>query len=271
MEKLRLQPVPSNPENRTGGAKSIITTTSARTSTRLNVRHGLHSAAHLLIIPLLILVAGCQSSMLTTSGSGRAVEDFHEMEPFNRVKVTGTFNIEIVRDSLHYVIVELDDNLTRYVRFSVDEGSLHIRAEERFTNFIPARLVIGSPYISHINTQGNHKLIALNVDNDVLDITSTGTMHMELAGLVDELNLLLDGRVVVNAGALEALYVKLHSSGISTSTVSAVRTIRAEGTGSTRVWYLGSPGSVESEIEGRGFVKKVEDGVEVEDQIEVGD
>ena len=257
MEKLRLQPVLSSPDNRTATAKSISTSTS--TCTRSNVRYSLCSAAHLLIIPLMILVAGCQTTMVTQTGSGRAVEDFREMEPFSRVVVTGTFNIEIVRDSLHYVIVELDDNLTQYVRLSVDEGSLHIRPEERFTNFIPARLVIGSPYISHIKTQGNHKLIALNVDNDVLDISSTGTMHMELTGLVDELNLVLDGRCVVNAGALEALYVKLQSSGISTSTVNAVRTIRAEGTGSTRVWYHGAPGSVESEIEGRGFVMKVED------------
>ncbi|TVQ15169.1 MAG: hypothetical protein EA364_02870 [Balneolaceae bacterium] len=222
-------------------------------------RYRPHSAAvHLLIIPLMFLIAGCQTSMLTKTGSGRAAEEYREMEPFNRVVVTGTFNIEIVRDSLHYVIVELDHNLTQYVRLSVDEGSLHIRAEERFTNFVPARLVIGSPYISHIKTQGNHKLIARDVDNDVLDISSTGTMHMELAGLVDELNLVLDGRCVVNAGALEALYVKLQSSGISTSTVNAVRTIRAEGTGSTRVRYLGSPVTVESEIEGRGFVMKVE-------------
>jgi hypothetical protein len=264
MEKLRLQPVSSRPENRKGPSNSNSTCNS--TCYRLNVHYCFHSAAHLLIIPLMILVAGCQTSMVTQTGSGRAVEDFHEMEPFSRVVITGTFNIEIVRDSLHYVIVELDDNLTRYVRLSVDEGSLHIRPEERFTNFIPARLVIGSPYISHIHTQGNHKLIALNVDNDVLDISSTGTMHMELAGLVDELNLVLDGRCVVNAGALEALYVTLHSSGISTSTVNAVRTIRAEGTGSTRIWYHGAPGSVESEIEGRGFVRKVEEEVKVEDK-----
>jgi hypothetical protein len=257
MEKLRLQRVSLSPENHTGTAKS--TRICPGTSIRSGVRYSLHSAAPLLIIPLLILIAGCQTAMVTKTGSGRVVEDYREMEPFSQVVVTGSFNIEIVRDSLHYVIVELDDNLTRYVRISVNEGSLHIRPEEKFTNFIPARLVIGSPYISHIITRGNHKLLALSVDNDVLDISSTGTMHMELAGLVDELNLVLDGRVVVNAGALEALYVKLHSSGISTSTVNAVRTIRAEGTGSTRVWYLGSPGSVESEIEGRGFVKKVEE------------
>jgi hypothetical protein len=252
METFRLHPVHPDPDHLTRS------------------RYRPHSVTvHLLIILLMFLVAGCQTTMLTKTGSGRVVEDFREMEPFNRVVVTGTFNIEIVRDSLHYVIVELDDNLTQYVRLSVDEGSLHIRAEERFTNFVPARLVIGSPYISHIKTQGNHKLIARDVDNDVLDISSTGTMHMELAGLVDELNLVLDGRCVVNAGALEALYVKLQSSGISTSTVNAVRTIRAEGTGSTRVWYLGSPDTVESEIEGRGFVMKAEAQDEVDVDVDV--
>ena len=214
---------------------------------------------HIYIVLMMFLIAGCQSSMLTKTGSGRIAEDFRELEPFSQVVVTGTFNIEIVRDSLHYVIVELDDNLTTYVKTPVEGGSLHILREDRFTNFVPARLVIGSPYISHIRTQGNHKLVAAGIDNDILEIKSTGTIHMELAGLVDQLNMVLDGRSVVNAGALEALYVKLESSGISTSTVNAVRTIRAEGTGSTRVWYLGSPGTVESEIEGRGFLMKAEE------------
>lgn len=250
MEKPQLEPVLITPEIRI----------SAGAGTRLNVRYSLHSiTARLLILPLMILIAGCQSSVLTKTGSGRIVEDFRELVPFSQVVVTGTFNIEIVRDSLHYVVVELDDNLTPYVKTSVAEGSLHILTEERFTNFVPARLVIGSPYISHIRTQGNHKLVAAGIDNDILEIKSTGTMHMELAGLVDQLNLVLDGRSVVNAGALEALYVTLQSSGISTSTVNAVRTIRAEGTGSTRVWYVGTPGTVESEIEGRGFLMKAEE------------
>ncbi|MFU8860883.1 MAG: GIN domain-containing protein [Cyclonatronaceae bacterium] len=213
---------------------------------------------HFIIMVLMFLTAGCQSTILTKTGSGRIAEDYRELDPFTRIVITGTYNIEVVRDSLHYVIVELDDNLTRYVKTSVDEGSLHIRTEERFTNFVPVRLLIGALYISHIRTQGNHKLVAAGIDNDILEVSSTGTMHMELAGLVDQLNLVLDGRCVVNAGSLEALYVQLKSTGISTSTVNAVRTIRAEGTGSTRVWYLGSPGTVESEIEGRGFLMKAE-------------
>lgn len=214
-----------------------------------------------LILPLALLtfVGGCYAVSSTSIGNALASEEYRVLEPFDRVVVTGTFDIEIVRDSVHSVLVILDENLIPRVSTSVQEGSLHIRVKERFSNYIRARLIIGSPYISQVKMMGNNRLRAMEVDNDVLEITTSGAVHMELAGLVDQLNLILDGRNVVNAADLEALYVDLRSDGVSTCSVNAVRSIRATGTGSTRVWYAGTPGSVESEIEGRGFVMKLEE------------
>jgi hypothetical protein len=214
-----------------------------------------------LVLPvsLMLFLSGCMTVSTYRTGNANLSEEYRQLEPFDRVVVTGTFEIEIVRDSVFAALVSIDENLISNVITSVEDGILHVSARERFNNYHQARVIIGSPYISHIRLLGNHKLRAIEVDSDLLEITTDGTVHMELAGLVDQLGLYLDGRNVVNAGALEALYVDLTSSGVSTSTVNAVRTVKAAGTGSTRVWYAGSPESVESAIDGRGFLQKVED------------
>jgi hypothetical protein len=219
----------------------------------------LRASASILMILTILFLSGCGATSVTRSGSGSPAEDRRDLEPFSRVEVSGSFYVEIRRDSLHHAIVVIDDNLTGHILTEVTEGILRIRPEGRFRNLVQARVIVGAPYIPEIFAEGTHQLRALEVDSDVLRLTVRGTMHMELAGLVDDLNLDLDGTCVVNAGDLEALYVSMKSRGITTSTVNAVRSIRVEGTGSTRVWYLGEPGSVESEIEGRGFVVKEEE------------
>lgn len=189
-------------------------------------------------------------------GSGNVASEYREVPDFRSLDVSGVFQVEVTVQKDYSVQVEADDNLLPLIRTEVKEGRLVIEADQKFSTHNPLKIKITAPDLETIEASGASNVVVMGLDNDAIEIRSSGASSVELSGTSEKLVANISGSSKVEAGALKAENVTVDASGASKAHVFPIGQLKAEASGASKVTYNGIPKSVEKKTSGAGSVRE---------------
>ena len=195
-----------------------------------------------------------------TQGDGNIKQAERSISAFEKVKVTGNYNVYFTQDSIRKLMLNADANLHEYIITEVRNNELVIRSSKPIRSSNELRIELSTLNLTHAEASGgagfftNTPLIL-----PILQLTANGGAKMEIEGIFETLhafqnagsNMVLSGkagRLViesnaggrVNAAALEAETARVEANAGASAVVNA-KEVDANANAGGSVQYIGDP------------------------------
>lgn len=138
----------------------------------------------------LIIIGFTLCSLLTSScalifkyGNGKVVKQEKKLTDFSAVEVSSGFNIYLNQSEKERIIIEIDENLQKYVEARVDSGVLKVEASLLVRKATKRNVYVNTKNIDNINLSGGGNLICdslFETDKLTVNIKGGGDMEMEV-------------------------------------------------------------------------------------------
>lgn len=206
----------------------------------------------------LAAVAGCFGNWTDSiRGSGTPKLESRQVESFDKVKIHGSGDIQLLIGDKPELSVETDDNILPIIETVVEDGTLHVKGKESFSTRIGVKLRIVVPSLKAISIAGSGSVRAADLKEPVLSISIAGSGDISVKGTADAVDVSISGSGDVDTQGLVAKSVKVQISGSGAATVSATEVLDAQITGSGDIQYTGNPPTVKKNIKGVGNIKPI--------------
>lgn len=189
-------------------------------------------------------------------GSGNIASEIRDVSDFTSLDVSGAFEVEVTAQQDLSVQVEADDNLLPLIRTEVKNGRLVIETDRKFSTHNPLKIKITTPNLEAIETSGASNVVVTGIDNDAIDVRSSGASSVELSGTSEKLVANISGASKVEASELKAENVTVDASGASKASVFPIGQLKADANGASKITYSGTPKSVEKRTSGAGSIRE---------------
>jgi hypothetical protein len=222
-----------------------------------------------IIILATILLIGC--AQVTITGSGNVVTQEEAITGFDKVDISQSFNVDITQGENFRVVVRVDDNLVEYLNVVKQGSTLKIGLDpNRSYTIIDAtmeaevtmpevvELDLSGSSVANISGFGSSKSLVVDLSgNSVLlgDIQAgdsrfdvSGNSSVTISGSGGDLTVDASGSSDVDLANFPGSNGTVDASGSSTVTVNLSGRLDADASGSSDIYYLGSPelGSIET-------------------------
>lgn len=208
---------------------------------------------------LIALVAAAASFPVRTQtirGSGVAKSEQRSLAPFDRIEVSGDFDVTLVDGPEHRITVEADDNLLDAVSADVIDAQLRIASLRSFVSRTPMKLTVESPQQRGLTIAGSANVTAASLRGPDFALAGSGSSTARLGGRVEHLKISLVGSGRIDALDLVADRVDIEIAGSGTAEVHAVKALDLMVIGAGTVRYRGDP-KISRYAIGRGRVERV--------------
>lgn len=209
---------------------------------------------YLLILLIALSFIGCR--MYGVRGSGNLEEETRELEEFNRIDVSGAYDVEIILGKYPGVSIKAEDNLIEYIETKVRGNKLYISNSKSLSPSKDIEIVVTTSYLDEIESSGASDVIAKNIDSKEFLIDLSGAGTIDLFGKTDYLRVNLSGAGNLNARDLFANHVRINVSGASDAEVQAHKSLKAEVSGVGNIDYYGNPKDITTNVSGVGNISK---------------
>jgi Putative auto-transporter adhesin, head GIN domain len=238
-------------------------------------------ALFICVAALSLLSSSCRYGMgKRVRGDGNSVVQNRQPGSFSKVEQKGSFDIILKNGPVQEVMVDAEENISKYIETRVDNNTLVIRTESGF-RLIPTRdikIVVTSPSFAEVWSNGSGNITSENLLSDSgamlvgtrgsgdvtlqlqapeISAESYGSGDIQLRGETRLLNLSSAGSGNLTAADLKAEDATIDITGSGNATVNASKTIDVSVKGSGDVGYKGNP-SIKSSIRGSGSLNKIE-------------
>ena len=187
-------------------------------------------------------------------GSGNIITEKREVSDFNAVDVGGAFVVEITAQKDYSLEVETDDNILPLIKTELDGGTLRIESERGFNSSSPVKIRISAPDIENLQISGASRVSVTGLDNDSLNVDSSGASKISCEGRTKNLIADLSGASNFDGEKFNADKASIDGSGASKATINVKNDLRADMSGASKVVYYGNPANIEKNTSGAGSV-----------------
>lgn len=187
-------------------------------------------------------------------GSGNIQNEKREVSEFNAVDVGGNFVVEITAQKDYSLEVEADDNLLPFIKTEFDGETLRIESERKLSSSNPIKIRISAPDIENLNISGAAKVSVINLNNESLNVDSSGASKISCEGQTKNLTVDMSGASNLDGENLKAENVSVDASGASKATVSVQNDLKADTSGASKVIYSGNPTNIKKKTSGAGSI-----------------
>ena len=209
-------------------------------------------------------------------GDKNIITESRRMSTYDKISVTGPYQVKIVQGNSHEVKVTADENLMQAIDIFVKAGRLVIRTHPDFNIQKYSRLDIEVPaeYLSDIKLTGSGEIYGSYIfdwHNLKLSITGSGNMDFEtdmkhisasltgsgeikLQGKTGDLKISITGSGRIDAKNLEAEDAEVHVTGSGDAFVRVRQNLNIKILGTGRVYYYGEPEFLKTKNLGSGEV-----------------
>lgn len=229
----------------------------------------------LLHYPLLLLLFVLTACGASIQGNGKITERKHTLDTFNKVRIDGMFQVELIKGAPELKVV-IDDNLHQYVTYLVEDQTLKIGSSNKLLDADTAVLQIYFDVINAIGVSGASQIrsshtfkesltmnvsgaadIDLNLDNKQTALELNGGGDVVLSGKSTALGIAISGAANIDAKSLETTHTNIQITGAGDCEVWATEQLEVTITGAGDVKYKGSP-EVIQKITGAGEVSQLQ-------------
>lgn len=187
----------------------------------------------------LLIMAGCNKSLIRVKGNGNVSEETRSLSGFNKVINEGSFEVYIIQDSVSEVRIEAESNLISHIRTSVNGSTLTIDTRDNLKSTKPIKLFVKTPNIESVKLSGSGII-------DLGDVYSS-MMDVELSG---------SGEIY---GSVDADHVVVSINGSGTANMGVFCTnIETYISGSGDLYFAGAGETAHFNISGSGSVRAYE-------------
>ncbi len=231
------------------------------------------------VITLIIVFFSCNACdyyLDQVIGNGQITEEFRSLKKFTGIQAGGSFDIMLVQGDEPSLIIEADENLMDFIRTEVVGQTLKLSTEARFLNISKLKVTIVFDQLNDIRLSGAARLRTAdplqsrNIDLRMsgastasielyagdLDARLSGASKLQLVGKVEELEGRLSGSSRLQAYDTELEECSLRTSGASKAEVLVTEELDFRGSGSSTVYYKGSPSKISTKTSGASSVVK---------------
>ena len=187
-------------------------------------------------------------------GSGNIKTEQREVSEFSSVRVGGAIVVEITAQKDFSLEVEGDDNILPLIRTEVDGDTLKISSEKGYSTSNPIKVRISAQNIDDLDLSGASKVSILNLDNESLNVDSSGASKISCEGKTKNLTVDMSGASHFDSEKLSAESVSVDASGASKATVSVKDSLKADLSGASKVAYFGNPTNIEKKTSGASSI-----------------
>ena len=231
-----------------------------------------------LLLFALVLLTACslspfQDSGEVITGSGNVVTEERPVSGFDGVSHTGIGRVIITQGDQESLTIEADDNVLEYITSEVKGGTLELSFVEDISldSVSPIVFWVGAKNLNAIDSIGTGTVEMGELNTDQLELSTNGTGgiiidqlsasnlvvdaegtgSVNLAGVVDEQQVMRVGTGGYETGELESKIANVEAIGTGNVVIWVLESLDVEITGTSEVSYYGSP-SVTQNITGTG-------------------
>lgn len=228
------------------------------------------------ILILFVLIFSLYSCISTVDGDGNVVTEERNVNTFNKIDISGHFEVFIKQGKQENVEIETDQNLLQLIETETKKNTLYIKSKEPIGNAKSLKLYITVVKLEDIDISGAVELrskgtivseeleidisgaadVDLDVEVEQLSMDMSGASETSLKGKAKEFNIELSGASDLQAEKLKTQHTSIDISGAGNAKVFAKKTLNVEVSGAGSVQYKGNP-KITKDISGAGSVSKL--------------
>lgn len=229
------------------------------------------------LFALVFLASGCGISVdwdgPAVAGSGVSTTETRPVAAFDRIDLSGDFDVVVDVGRTRSVVITGEDNLVPLVRTEVRNGTLHIEREQDFRTHQDIRIEISVERLRGLHSGGSSDVDVRNVRSTAFDISVSGSSELSasgdfgdldasiggsgeirMEGTADEIEASVSGSGEMDLLDLAARTARIGVSGSGAATVNVSERLDANVSGSGDVRYAGRP-AVRGDVSGSGAVE----------------
>jgi hypothetical protein len=187
-------------------------------------------------------------------GSGNIKTEQREVSEFKSVKVGGAVVVEITAQKDYSLEIEGDDNILPLITTEVDGDTLKIRSEKGYSTSNPIKVRISAQNIDDLDLSGASKVSIVNLDNESLNVDTSGASKISCEGKTKNLTVDMSGASHLDGEKLSAESVSVDASGASKANISVKDSLKADLSGASKVVYYGNPTNFENKTSGASSI-----------------
>lgn len=227
---------------------------------------------------LIILLVIVSCNVIGEIGSGNVIREERKLSSFNKIEVSGAFDVKLIQGTSTSVVVEADDNLMPLIRTEVKGNTLEIETKKPISHSKSLKVFVTFTELKSIdlsgavNVESEGKLTLsdltfsgsgasdgkLEMDVQKLSIDCSGGSKLKLSGSAKDVDVDASGAVDLFAFDFPAENYKIDISGAGKAEINVSKELNVEISGAATVRYKGNPTKNVQDISGAGTVRKVD-------------
>ena len=229
------------------------------------------------IVVAVLFLTNCEAQKYgKVKGDGNVINETREVGNFDKMGVSGSFDINLVKGKEGKIEIKIEKNLLPYLVTEVESGKLKIRWKKG-TSINTNRGVHLTVYFESLNAvamSGSGDIvskdviktdnfevsvsgsgdISLQVDVNEMDARVSGSGDLNFKGTADNFTAAMSGSGDIEAFALQTNKANLKISGSADITISVKDELYARVSGSGDITYKGNPEIEDIKVSGSGNV-----------------
>ncbi len=230
-----------------------------------------------LFVSILFLTSCNAQKYGRIKGSGNIINETRNVGSFEKVAVSGSFDVFLVKGNEGKLDIKIEDNLLAYLVTEVDNGKLKIKWKKG-TSINTRKAVIITVYfkdIEAVSLSGSGDIIGkdliksnnfevavagsgdikLNVKTNEMDAAISGSGDIDLEGSSENFTAAIAGSGDIDAVNLKTDKAELRISGSGGITITVLNELIAKISGSGDIKYKGNPKIEDIKVSGSGDVR----------------
>lgn len=234
-----------------------------------------------LFLLIILFISGCDFiAGRIINGSGNIVTEERNIHAANKIKLAGSYDVELSQGSTASVKVEADDNLMKHIIIENDGNWLVIKSKDHenlmatktikiyiTTNELQAIELVGSGnIIAKDKFTGGNQLelkiagsgnMDLQINTPKVNAHIAGSGNVLIAGETKDEEIHIAGHGDYKAENLKAENAKVNIAGSGNVKIFASNTLNISIAGSGNVFYKGNP-TISQHVAGSGKIKQLQ-------------
>lgn len=230
----------------------------------------------LMIVTSLMILQSC--TWFTPKGNGNIIEEEHEVNLFNQIKVNGNFFIHLKQGKEYAVVVRTDENLLDKIDVKTKGDMLVVKSGNAMRPSRENHLYITVPEFTYLELNGANTLktsgtiraekldvrlngaseLTMDAEIDYLNVQINGAGEAYFVGVANDLKLQVNGAGEFHGLEMEAIKADVQINGAGECDLSVDKLLIASINGVGELNYLGNP-ELQTNVKGAGSITQIEE------------
>lgn len=210
--------------------------------------------SYLLLILLSITFVSCKLTGI--KGDGNLTTDIREVEEFEKIDVSGNFEVDVKVGEAKKLEIIAESNLLRFIKTKVKRNTLYISSRENLRPRRELKIIVSVPTLYAIECSGVNDIFAEGINSDQFDIDLSGAGSINISGMSEYLKIDVSGAADLMAKNLITEDVSIDVSGAANAEVYASKSCKAEVSGAGYIELYGDAVDVNMDISGAGSLTR---------------